>query len=380
VKEVRLGQALEDINRDIHIKQAQINVYAGVNESMSSIKEDIGNSPSILQDYISKLTTLGEASQTPLEIFPNCSNLNRSSDEFFTCNVNQKGLSLIVSYNETIFNKVIIPLQGNASKLFNLTSLKLKTNDLMESFRKVSSYLDLGESVSNKEMAATQHERLFKEYWNEFNLVIGNEIKKINPALQTLLNKHENLNSEKQQYVSAKGNITNRLNEVQFPVGKIPIGINEAISLFPFGIIAGFISLTVLFYKSIILRKKYHLQYIRRFDFNFERTGKMISEELPVWIDPVSPWYTQIAKSAVIIIPFVMFLLSWSLIIQSWGLNSSLVAESILFGDRQTNQMIFTISNNVILILFIICYFIITREWCRYYIRYMEGRSRNPEW
>jgi hypothetical protein len=256
----------------------------------------------------------------------------------------------------------------------------MKTIKLMESFREVSLSLDLSKSVLNKVTAAERQEKLLNDYWNEFGSVIGSEINKINPSLQRLLIKYENLSSEKQQYAAAKGNITYRLNEVQFPVGKIPLGINEAISLFPFGIIAGFIVVTVLFYKSIILRKDYHLRYVRNFDYNFERTGKMISKELPVWIDPLSPWYSQIAKSAVMLIPFVIFLLSWSLIVQSWSLNSSSVAESILFGDRQANQMVFTVSNYIILILFIICYSIIAREWYRYYTRYSEGRNLNSDW
>jgi hypothetical protein len=379
-REIKTSQALQDINRNIGEKQAQINLYTSVNDNINALQIEIQNSTTELQAYIAKLPALREMSQTPLEIFPNCSNLNRSSDEFITCNVNQKGLTLIAGYNNTIFNKVIIPLQANASKLFNLTSLKMKTNDLVKSFREVSSSLDLSESVIIKETAAEQQNKLLNEYWNEFGSVIGGEINKINPSLQMLLAKHNNLTSEKQQYAAAKGNITYRLNEVQFPVGKLPLGINEAISLFPFGIIAGFIVVTVLFYKSIILRKKYHLDYVRNFDYNFERTGKMISEELPVWIDPLSPWYTQIAKSGVMLIPFVIFLLSWSLIVQSWSLNSSSVAESILFGSRQTNQMVFTISNYVILILFIICYFIIAREWDRYYTCYKRGWNRNRKW
>jgi hypothetical protein len=178
---------------------------------------------------------------------------------------------------------------------------------------------------------------------------------------------------------SAKSNITHRLDEVQFPLGKIPITINEAISLFPFGIIAGFIVCSILLFQATRLRKRYHLDYVRKYDTNYLRTGKMISEELPIWIDPVSPRYIQILKSIVMLIPFIIFLISWSLILESWNLNSSNVAESILFGDRETNQLIFKISNYIVLFLFICSYFMVGYEWSGYEKQYQKAKNHNPK-
>jgi hypothetical protein len=89
-REIKISQALQDINHDIVGRQAQINLYTGVNASFNALQEEIQHSTTELKDYIDSLPAFSEASQTPLEIFPNCSNLNRSSDEFITCNVNQK--------------------------------------------------------------------------------------------------------------------------------------------------------------------------------------------------------------------------------------------------------------------------------------------------
>ena len=71
MKETKVNHALEDLDREIGEKKTEINIYTGVNESISSIKEDIKNSPSILQDYIRKLAEFSEASQIPLEYFLN---------------------------------------------------------------------------------------------------------------------------------------------------------------------------------------------------------------------------------------------------------------------------------------------------------------------
>jgi hypothetical protein len=247
----------------------------------------------------------------------------------------------------------------------------------MDSFRNISLTIDLSTSERNKLAAAQSQEKQLDDYWSEFGSIIGREVNKINSTLLSLQSKKENLTLEKQQYASAKANITHRLNEVQFPVGKIPLGINEAISLFPFGLIAGFVVCTALLCKSIVFRKRYHLDYVRQYDQSYHRTGKMISEELPIWIDPVSALYAQVLKSGVILIPFVIFLLSWSLIVQSWNFNNSAIAESILFGDVQTNRMIFNISNSIVFILFICCYVIIYIEWSNYRDDYLQHKIIN---
>ena len=372
-------KALDEVNQQIKKNEEEIKPYTEVQNSIANLKKEINDSTRILKDYIQEISIGNPSIQQPLEIFQICSNLDHSPPEFIRCNVNEKVLDLIKGYNNTIFTKVIAPLQKNATQLFDVGSLKIKTMALMNSFKNITLSTNLTESELSKTVAADEQQKQLEKYWSEFGSVVQNEVKKINATLISLQNTRDNLTFEKQQLASAKSNITQRLDEVQFPLGKIPLGINEAISLFPFGIIAGFIVLSILLYQATRLRMRYHIKYVRKYDNSYVRTGKMISEELPIWIDPVSHWIIQILKSLVILIPFIIFLVSWSLITDNWKLNSSVVSESILFGDRQTNQQIFNISNYIVLGLFIVCYGVIGMEWYLYQKSYMEAKKNNPK-
>jgi glucan phosphoethanolaminetransferase (alkaline phosphatase superfamily) len=85
-----------------------------------------------------------------------------------------------------------------------------------------------------------------------------------------------------------------------------------------------------------------------------------------------------ITKAIVIIIPLIIFVVSWSLIIQSWSMSDTTLAESILSGDTHTNQKVFSVAYFIVLVLFLCCYVIIAREWFIYAKLYRKGKVNDP--
>jgi hypothetical protein len=129
-----------------------------------------------------------------------------------------------------------------------------------------------------------------------------------------------------------------RLKDIEFPFGKIPIGLNEAVSLFPLGLGIGFLICASLLGDTIRLRK----------DFDAGSKRNSLDENMrvdliaPLWIDPISSKLSQTMKFMILLIPLVVFVVSVYLISNSWNIMGNEELEGIFIGNNTSNQVVYT--------------------------------------
>lgn len=150
-----------------------------------------------------------------------------------------------------------------------------------------------------------------------------------------------------------------RLEDIEFPFGKIPIGLNQSISLFPLGLGTGFLICASLLGDAIRLRKDYGSK------------GNSLSDErmrliAPLWIDPKSSKLSQTLKFMILLVPLVVFVVSVYLISNSWSIMGNEELEGIFIGNNTSNHIYYIGLYILSSVFFVYGYWRVLVEICNY--------------
>jgi hypothetical protein len=125
----------------------------------------------------------------------------------------------------------------------------------------ITNALDL-ETKSDLALNDTIYEKLYTEIGNEIRFSTDPVFMNVTSILSGQIGEFENivgsLNDRLERLTIREDETANRLKEIEFPFGNIPLGINESILFFPVGISAGFWISASLLGDSLLLRKRYH--------------------------------------------------------------------------------------------------------------------------
>ena len=170
---------------------------------------------------------------------------------------------------------------------------------------------------------------MFREAYN--NTVEPTRIKftkDIDQQVKLQKSESENLNftkealiRDREKSVIERTRIAYRLNQTEFPFGKLPINLDEAIAVFPIAIAIGFLVCSSYLSNSYLsnsiqLRKELHKDYLNKND----KTDRITIDEkvaliAPLWIDPSNSPIYRCIKFIIFIIPLLAFIISTVLIL-----------------------------------------------------------------
>jgi hypothetical protein len=112
--------------------------------------------------------------------------------------------------------------------------------------------------------------------------------------------------------------LTDRWNEIQTPLGNLPIDFTSLLAVFPIGLSAGFLISSVWLAESIRLRMILH--QIR--DEDNKKQGSHIKVKTyliaPLWIDPANPKQNRAIQFLLLAVPMIIFVISVVLISFAW--------------------------------------------------------------
>jgi hypothetical protein len=244
-------------------------------------------------------------------------------------------------------------LNNSFVKLNNtLTHLNKKYYNLIPIAVQKEFKITFDEAFNNPPVIALTNENV-----TSFNELIQQELKAMSPLFKGIndtiniqLNEHEmittSLNNHLDFLKSKENETSNKLKEIEFPFGKIPVSINQSISFFPIGLSIGFLICSILLADTIKLRKAYYNEITKNKTNNEKKErGKKISVVAPLWIDPTASKIYQIIKFIIILMPLVFFGISIYYIYHSWDLiiyNKEL--DNIFIGNSFGNMVIYVVS------------------------------------
>jgi hypothetical protein len=140
------------------------------------------------------------------------------------------------------------------------------------------------------------------------------------------------LESKMQELEVQKNATASRISDVQFPFGKIPVGLREAIALFPILIAAGAMVCSTYLIRTISARKRYH-KYVAKDNRKKHAVKEDVFLLAPLWIEPYECLSYRVIKFMVLLIPAAGFGLSVFLIFSQGLLLNTFPQTSDVTGD-----------------------------------------------
>jgi hypothetical protein len=127
--------------------------------------------------------------------------------------------------------------------------------------------------------------------------------------------------------------IADKLESIEFPSGKIPVGLKEAIAIFPILLAGGSLVVTSLLARCIKLRQELHKSRMeeecKQGKFDIQRLVLLFR----LWIDPADRFEVIVIKIVIFIIPLLGFIASWYYI-QELALLDTFVDNRLFGYDR----------------------------------------------
>ena len=253
------------------------------------------------------------------------------TNEWADCNLNENVNNQIGQLNQTLWQNVSASL-----KSINNTSLRqgfLKLEKVFTGLQKNSSQFvpkifPINKKKGSIETGSTQFSQLFRSLQNfselfnktiepsrqEFEKGLGQqEAQQQMAKTQFNAELNKSITTEKNSMI-AKNNMEARLNQTQFPFGKLPLNLDESVAAFPPALAIGFIMSSASLSNSIRLRKELHSLYKTKYP---ERTilNQKISLKAPLWMNPISCRVERLIKFIIFMIPLVVFIVSCILIL-----------------------------------------------------------------
>lgn len=125
---------------------------------------------------------------------------------------------------------------------------------------------------------------------------------------------------------SKQRNITQMLNEFDSPIGKLTIGFDTLILLFPIALAGGFSVCGSLLINSIRIRKDLMSFYSKR-EKSEENVRQRVVSVAPLWIDPENNRQNKRIRLMILLLPLIIFIAMCILIFTSWRTPQSIDTE-----------------------------------------------------
>ena len=266
--------------------------------------------------------------------FPTCdTEFHFGTNEWASCNLGEKIRLELEQFNQILLQNVShqLSLIDNNSQLLGLQKLQKGINDLKNhSYETGKKTFSMNESNSpTLGGGLAQLEKLTNDI-HKFQQAYNNTIEpsrvKFDSEIKQLVEQHNfesrnltltkmSLLEDRQRSVSDRNKLEYRLNQTQFPFGKLPINLDESIAAFPVALAIGFLVSASYLANSIQLRKELHSWYrVKYKDSDKSLLDQRISLIAPLWVDPSNSKATRIMKFTIFLIPFFTFILSAVLI------------------------------------------------------------------
>lgn len=134
-----------------------------------------------------------------------------------------------------------------------------------------------------------------------------------------------------------KTDIRARIDNVESPFGTLPIGLNEALQIFPVIVAIGVLVYGMVLGELISLRRYYHLAMRETFPADHLAIDAGMTALAPVFVDPCRGAAANLWRTVVAGAPVVIYFVSIFLIAESWSLDGA-IAEST--GEIRTGYVV----------------------------------------
>ena len=125
------------------------------------------------------------------------------------------------------------------------------------------------------------------------------------------------LTAAQTKIVGKREAISDRMKGVQSPFGALPIGLTEAVQVFPIIVAVGFVMALFALTNAIRLRSRYHLLLRKKFPAEAADLEERVALTVPLFLDPLRRMHDNAWRGAVLALPILVYVAGVLLIAES---------------------------------------------------------------
>jgi predicted nuclease with TOPRIM domain len=167
---------------------------------------------------------------------------------------------------------------------------------------------------------------------NQYKM-IEKEISEAKSKITEIDTKTDALNATLRNISTEKEEVTKRIENVESPFGALPVGLNEALQVFPVIVVVGVMMLCSILAELINLRRRYHLALRSKYAVNHSEVDDNIAFLTPIFVDPCRKIFPNLLRGIVFITPLIIYFVSIGLITYSWSLDGRVGNSAVSIRD-----------------------------------------------
>ncbi|MCI0699131.1 hypothetical protein L0337_44905 [candidate division KSB1 bacterium] len=348
----KIVQHLESLPAEIAQRDTSIAACQSVEKSVRTLRDEITAGPQKLRDFIRTLKN-PDAQQTsllsenpPLQeanapIFLQMAQQNiqqsiashdscerLSGDEWVKCKVRAAVIREFDDYGDIINQSILPALQApEVAGVVSLdtTSIRQGLDSLRIAFnKKFEANTEFWRTLQGKGSFFVELDEEVKRFWSKYGALLQTQSDKLKNEVAHLEESKTDLEQQVTHLEKTKEEVSARLSQIESPLGKLPVGLNESILIFPLVLAIGFWLYASSFYETAKLRRAFHDFYLQKDPQQIILTDQQIALIAPLWMDPINTEQNWKLKLAVLLLPIFFFVVACGLIIYLWTLPSAL--------------------------------------------------------
>jgi hypothetical protein len=341
-KRAEIYVRLQDLSAEIAQLEPRSKLINSAIGGYNEVHKKLQNGPQDLRQFIISLEQQAQSTESPIQqstqqtirrLGP-CESL--AGKERLNCLVTKEVERLFAELQKSISQNFLGPLETLDAKMaasINLDALEAGLDALQVTFKnKLASAPNFWETFSGKGEFFLELNGEVDRFWLESGSVIEKQYKKLEEDLTNLQKDKMAFEQQQTKLQAEETQIAERLSKIEFPLGKLPIGLIESVAVFPLLIAIGFAISVSGLVETLRLRKAFQILYQQKDPGRTILTDEQISLITPLWIDPLSPVQNRIVRFAVLSIPFVVFFVAAAVILYSWTIPDP-VTTANMFND-----------------------------------------------
>lgn len=316
----KLGEHQEKISIEIAQNEEHVKVYQAPLTGIKILQTQISQSPEELREFIRTFSTNSDSHQDNNV----CQDI-KDEEEYGDCvtsQIRQEIQNQFKEYREILAQYVIEPLQAlddEATILIDLITIEEGIGILQNTFdERIAKDPDYWNTVEGKTTFYTELNNEVDRMWNRYGQSIIDQTKRLNDKIDNLRVAEKQLEQQQGLLQTQKKQMDDRLKQIQFPFGKLPVGLEESVTVFPVILAIGFLVSTSLLIETTRLRGALNILCQRRDPNCIILTDEQITLVAPIWADPTSPNQNQWTQLVILSAPIMVFVVACFLIFYNW--------------------------------------------------------------
>jgi len=327
----RIDLRQEKLKIEIDQRQEVLNRYQNIQKAIEDFHENLKREPARLREFILSYP------RTDIQ-FPMIPQQNLAQQQPIQTPSQQTDfIPVRISMNERVQLKVqrqfeeydailrrdvlepIKSINNDSLVVIDMKSLEAGLDTLKNAFvTELDQNPSFWRSYDRKEGFYSTLDEKVQRFWDIHGSQIDEQSRLLQHQTDELQNIQNKLNDQLTKMKEQEKQIGARLQQIEFPFGKLPVGLTESIAVFPIILAIGFLVVASQLRETIRLRKSFHQLYQRKDPTKTVMDDQQIALIAPLWIDPESTNKQKLVRFIILSIPFLIFLTSCILIFYNW--------------------------------------------------------------